>query len=82
MIKFDNTMRHEYTEKNSPKSEVTQFVYFDDGEGAMLTKQYYAYVMNLDEKEVVQKRVELLKMVTIFYFLIVTKIRVILLTTF
>lgn len=61
MIKFDNTMRHEYTEKNSPKSEVTQFVYFDDGEGAMLTKQYYAYVMNLDEKEVVQKRVELLK---------------------
>lgn len=61
MIKVDNTMRHEYTEKNSPKSEVTQFVYFDDGEGAMLTKQYYAYVMNLDEKEVVQKRVELLK---------------------
>ena len=61
MIKVDNTMRHEYTEKNSPKSEVTQFVYFDDGEGAMLTKQYYAYVMNIDEKEVVQKRVELLK---------------------
>lgn len=27
----------------------------------MLTKQYYAYVMNIDEKEVVQKRVELLK---------------------
>lgn len=61
MIKVDNTMRHEYTEKNSPKSEVTQFVYFNDGEGAMLTKQYYAYVMNLDEKEVVQKHGEKLE---------------------
>lgn len=61
MIKVNNTIQHKYPEKNSQKSEVTQFVYFDDGEGAMLTKQYYAYVMNLDEKEVVQKYSEELR---------------------
>lgn len=60
-IKFENTVRNEYLGKSSLMSAVIRFVYFDDGEGAMLTKQYDAYVIDLEKKEVIQKRSEQLE---------------------
>lgn len=57
-IKFDTVVRNEYMGKSSPISEVIRLIHFEDGEGAMLTKQYMAYVVDFEKKEVVQKRSE------------------------
>lgn len=48
--KFDTVIRGERENGTVPLTDVSVLIRFDDGEGAMLSRHYEAYVLN-DEKE-------------------------------
>lgn len=60
-IKFDQAICQENGNLSAPPSEVATLVRFENGEGAMLTKRYEAYVLNNEKGEVEQRKADGLK---------------------
>ena len=54
-IKFEAVVHQESQDSSAPLADVSRLVRFEDGEGAMLTQYYKAYVLN-DEKDEVEQR--------------------------
>ncbi len=61
MKKFDTALRWEGGNTTVPYVDVSMLVRFEDGEGAMLSKHYEAYVLNDEKREVEKKKVDELK---------------------
>lgn len=59
--KFDTAVRHGNYDLSTPFADVSTLVRFENGEGAMLTKRYEAYVLNSEKGEVEQKKADQLK---------------------
>lgn len=59
--KFDTVIRRERENGTVPLTEVSTLIRFDDGEGAMLSSHYEAYVLNDEKGEVEKKKVDALK---------------------
>lgn len=60
-VKFDAVVRQGGSDASAPLSDVATLVHFEDGEGAMLTKYYEAYVLNEEKSEVEQRKADDLK---------------------
>lgn len=60
-VKFDVAIRQGGSGASALLSDVATLVYFEDGEGAMLTKYYEAYVLNEEKSEVEQRKTDELK---------------------
>lgn len=59
--KFDTVIRGERENGTVPLTDVSVLIRFDDGEGAMLSRHYEAYVLNDEKGEVEKKKVDSLK---------------------
>lgn len=59
--KFDDALRREGENNTVPPVDVSVLVRFEDGEGAMLSKHYEAYVLNDEKGEAEKKQVDDLK---------------------
>ncbi|WP_276949491.1 DrmE family protein [Enterocloster lavalensis] len=60
-VKFDAAVSRESGDFSALFADVGTLVYFEDGEGAMLTKYYEAYVLNHEKGEVEQRKADDLK---------------------
>ncbi len=60
-IKFEAMVHRENGDSSAPSADVSKLVRFEDGEGAMLTQYYKAYVLNEEKDEVVQKEIDALR---------------------
>ena len=61
MKKFDTILPQERGDTGVPLADVSVLVWFEDGEGAMLSKHYEAYVLNEEKGEAEKKKVDELK---------------------
>lgn len=60
-VKFEAAVSRGNGDSSAPFADVATLVHFEDGEGAMLTKYYEAYVLNEEKGEVEQRKAENLK---------------------
>lgn len=68
-VKFDAAVRQASSDTKAPFADVATLVHFENGEGAMLTKYYEAYVLNEEKSEVEQRKADSLKVGEIMVFL-------------
>lgn len=59
--RFDTVVKREQINGTVPFTDVSVLIKFEDGEGAMLSRHYEAYVLNDEKKEAEKKKVDELK---------------------